>query len=219
MGGWGGYFPASSTLTGECEPTNGAEGRLSDELSSSGPKAGTPVHSQYCSAVCTAGCSHIRLELTLYVAGGLEEGRGPAGQGWAHGRHALERQSPRQQCATAPHLIKAHHVAPVWAVCQAAADLGGALRIQALMEMSQSVQLLLQWKHCQPITPLQTLKPPCIRIQFPHRGAADPRAFHIIWVQARAPSGGWPPPALYWLLPPVHSGIAAAHVFHPVPAA
>lgn len=50
-------------------------------------------------------------------------------------------------------------------------------------------------------------------------GTVAPRAFHTIWVQASAPSGGWPPPALYWLLPPVHSGMAAAHVFHPVPAA
>lgn len=46
-----------------------------------------------------------------------------------------------------------------------------------------------------------------------------PLAFHTIWVQARAPSGGCPAPALYWLLPPVHRGMAAAHVFHPVPAA
>lgn len=75
-----GCGPASNALTGECEAKNGAEGRLSDAHGSSGPKAGTPVRSHYCSAVCTAGCSHVRLELTLYIAGGLEGGRGQQGR-------------------------------------------------------------------------------------------------------------------------------------------
>lgn len=108
-------------------------------------------------------------------------------------------------------LIEADHVAAVGAVGQAAPHLGGALKVKKrgrrraqLVRRAEQRQARSQQPLLAASLHMAKLEPPAcsctpLRLRaLPSQLATKPLAFHTIWVQASAASGGCPPPALMW---------------------